>query len=153
MHLRYPRNWARNSFLLSPVYRLLSLLPRCGRGAGVSKMFKGHEKTGSSISMAYLPLAISCPSCASTEIVYSCEPACCFNHVCSTCLNSFELSTRDLGETASTISVTAAERDTCAPTVACARCKGLNVYLLEETPLTLFCASCRALLELVFSSE
>jgi hypothetical protein len=104
-------------------------------------------------TMTFSPLTTTCPACGSKDIVYSCEPACCFNHVCSSCLNSFELLTRDLGESGPSMDMEPEERDPCAPTVACARCKSLNVYMAGENPARLSCASCHAMLELVFSSE
>jgi hypothetical protein len=101
--------------------------------------------------MVFLPLKIACPGCGSNNLVYSCDPACCFNHVCGDCLNNFELLTRDLGETIAFADTEPEEKDTCAPTVACARCKSLSVYATAESSMKLFCASCHALLELEFS--
>ena len=103
--------------------------------------------------MTLISITTACPSCGSKEIVYSCDPSCCFNHVCSACLSSFELSTVDLGETSPPISMGQVNIDPCAPTVDCARCKSLNVYMTEEAPQRFFCTSCRAVLELVLSSE
>src|SRR5215216_2535947 len=106
--------------------------------------------------MKLSPLAIICPGCGSKEVVYSCTPDCCFNHVCGDCLNNFQLLTNDLGKTLRPVRVNADERDTCAPTVACARCESLEVYQLEDdqSPAgNLVCATCGALLDLEFSSE
>lgn len=103
--------------------------------------------------MNFLPLTIACPGCGAKELVYSCDPACCFNHVCSACLNTVELSTRDLGETLAFGDIEIEERDPCAPTTACARCQSLNVYATAESATKLFCASCHAVLELELSFE
>jgi hypothetical protein len=101
--------------------------------------------------MEYLPLTVTCPGCGSSEVVYSCSPDCCFNHVCGDCLGNFELITSDLGETLPQVSVRPAERDSCAPTARCARCESLDLYQLGGTDShagKVVCASCRALLEL-----
>ena len=43
------------------------------------------------------PLVVQCPSCGSSEITYTCEPKCCFNHICAACYTTFELFTEPLG--------------------------------------------------------
>jgi hypothetical protein len=97
--------------------------------------------------MQLVPLAVQCPSCKSIEVTYSCHPDCCFNHVCDSCLNSFELFTEDAGATLSPVAFNGNKRDSCAPTVACARCESLNVYSLSGEPADrLACASCGAAL-------
>ena len=104
--------------------------------------------------MNILPLTVACPGCGSKDVVYSCEPDCCFNHVCGNCLNNFELFTKDLGENSDSINIEPEERDSCAPTVECARCRSLKVYQVAESEASaarLVCASCDALLELGFS--
>jgi len=103
--------------------------------------------------METLPLRVSCPACGSANVAYSCEPECCFNHVCEDCLNSFQLATRDLGVQAAELSDGLPERDSCAPTAACARCHSLGVRSIdgEEGGSTkVVCVKCRALLELTF---
>ena len=96
-------------------------------------------------------LSVNCPSCGSHDVTYSCAPECCFNHVCGSCLAGFELATRDLGGTAGEVSVAAADRDSCSPTVPCARCRSLDVYQARgQAAPVLVCAGCRALLELEF---
>lgn len=103
--------------------------------------------------VSLLPLTIACPQCGSQDVVYSCEPDCCFNHVCGTCYTSFELVTTLVGEQPGTLDTPQADRDSCAPTVACARCESIEVCLLDtgETPPRLICLSCHALLALGFS--
>ena len=99
------------------------------------------------------PLSVNCPGCGSGDVVYSCEPDCCFNHVCGECLTSFQLLTRDL-ERKSSDKIEVEKRDSCAPTVACARCGSLRVGVIEQTeannPL-LMCVDCSTLLALEFS--
>ena len=105
--------------------------------------------------MKILPLTVACPGCGSREVVYSCEPECCFNHVCSTCYSSFELFTRALEEELTTVDIQPNERDSLAPTVSCVRCKSLAVYSVEDDESStqkLVCGSCHSLLELDFSS-
>lgn len=115
--------------------------------------------------MRFSPLIATCPACGSGDVVYSCTPDCCFNHVCNQCLESFELSTRDLGESLSPGGIEAGwqdsrgqesreqesrERDSCAPTVSCARCGSLELLMIEEgdSKGRLICSACKTLLEL-----
>ena len=103
--------------------------------------------------MNALPLTLSCPRCGSPDLVYSCEPECCFNHVCGDCLGSFQLQTLDLGKTVADLSFERRQRDCLAPTVACARCKSLNVAMLARTDgagAKLVCVDCKTLLEIDF---
>src|SRR5580704_350077 len=96
------------------------------------------------------PLRINCPKCGSGNIAYSCEPDCCFNHVCGDCLANFQLVTRDLGQRfqnhrAQPVSEDGEESDSCAPTVACAKCHGLSVRSLvdsESDPYRALCSDC-----------
>src|SRR5215510_10271101 len=80
-------------------------------------------------------LRVACPSCGSQEVAYTCQPECCFNHVCESCLASFELSTELREGSAESAEATrdadSSDADSCRPTVACARCHGLNVYQLD----------------------
>ncbi len=103
--------------------------------------------------MKALPLTLNCPRCGSADLVYSCEPECCFNHVCGDCLGSFQLQTLDLGNSLAGVSFERQERDCLAPTVACARCKGLNVAMIAgegRAEAKLVCVDCKALLEIEF---
>jgi hypothetical protein len=66
-------------------------------------------------------------------------------------LNSFQLATLDLGLQAAELSDGLPERDSCAPTVACARCHSLSVRSIdgeEAGSKKAVCKDCRALLEL-----
>jgi hypothetical protein len=101
--------------------------------------------------MILRPLAIECPSCGSTDVTYTCEPKCCFNHICAACYTTFELATEALGRTLSGVAAPAVERDCLAPTVACARCDSVEVYTLAgaDAPAgQLLCVTCHALLKL-----
>lgn len=101
-----------------------------------------------------LPLTVTCPQCGSRDVVYSCEPECCFNHVCGACYTSFQLVTAELDERLAIPDVALPERDSCAPTVACAHCESLAVYLLDtgdSSSPRLICTACHTRLELGFT--
>jgi hypothetical protein len=97
------------------------------------------------------PLTVTCPSCGSSDVTYTCEPKCCFNHICATCYTTFELATETLGRTLSGFDAPVRERDCLAPTVACTRCDSIDVYLVEDPDSAsgqLLCAACHTLLTL-----
>jgi hypothetical protein len=101
------------------------------------------------------PLVVSCPSCGSCEITYTCEPKCCFNHICAGCYTTFELFTEPLGQKLGGIETPPQERDSLAPTVACAQCESLEVYMVTPAggaPGTLVCIDCHGLLQLGFDA-
>jgi hypothetical protein len=101
------------------------------------------------------PLIVQCPSCGSTDITYTCEPACCFNHICAGCYTTFQLVTEALGGTLSGGQGPSAQRDCLAPTVACARCQSLEIYMVDEADASggqLLCVACHALLKLGFDA-
>lgn len=103
--------------------------------------------------MTLHPLIVQCPSCGSTDITYTCEPACCFNHICAGCYTTFQLVTEALGGTLSGGQVPSAPRDCLAPTVACACCQSLDIYMVDEADVSggqLVCVACHALLKLGF---
>lgn len=101
--------------------------------------------------MKAMPLTLKCPRCGSPDVVYSCEPECCFNHVCGDCLSSFQLQTRDLGGRVPHIVPESDERDCLAPTVPCVACLSLNVSMIEnEGAMTTVCVDCGAELEIDF---
>jgi transcription elongation factor Elf1 len=105
--------------------------------------------------MKAVPPAITCPECGSRDVVYSCEPECCFNHVCGNCLASFELFTADLGGELSGVSFEEGERDCLSITVSCARCESLNVSMVEgegELAEKFVCGDCHASLRLGFKA-
>ena len=106
-------------------------------------------------------LAVQCPACGAPDIFYSCDPKCCFNHVCGACRASFLLSTRQLGEMRDAFSdlvLTLIPPDLSLPTTACDRCGALTVHSVEVEdadgrrldPRAL-CSSCLALLEVVMT--
>jgi hypothetical protein len=104
--------------------------------------------------MTSQPLVVQCPSCGSSDITYTCEPKCCFNHLCAACYTSFELFTEPLGQVLTGIEKALQERDSLAPTVACAQCDGVEVYMVDPGggfPGVLVCAECHSLLRLGFA--
>ncbi len=101
--------------------------------------------------MTLLPLSVSCPNCGSKEVTYTCEPKCCFNHLCGTCYATFELTTVSLGTKINGLQAPQGERDCLAPTAACAVCENLDVFLLDEGdgPCDkVYCSSCHSILRL-----
>jgi hypothetical protein len=113
-------------------------------------------------SLKVTSLKIRCPKCGSNSVAYSCEPDCCFNHVCEDCLESFQLATRGLGRS---ITGWSGERDltalggegdradSCAPTARCAKCHSLDVhsaYAGDPVLSITVCLACGALLELLY---
>ncbi|MFQ5662707.1 MAG: hypothetical protein ACE5HL_02620 [Terriglobia bacterium] len=102
--------------------------------------------------MKFSPLRLACPNCGSRSITYTCEPECCFNHVCNDCQASFMLGTEKVGR-----ELPEAEReglpregpsDPLAPCVGCERCESTAVYEIEAglDAATHVCGSCYALL-------
>jgi hypothetical protein len=101
------------------------------------------------------PLVVQCPSCGSSQITYTCEPKCCFNHICAACYTTFELFTEPLEGTLTDIAQPSREHDTLAPTVACTQCDSLEVYMVTPeggSPDVLVCTECHALLRLGFAA-
>jgi hypothetical protein len=101
------------------------------------------------------PLLVRCPSCGSRDITYTCEPKCCFNHICAICYTTFQLFTEPLGRVLTGLETPIQERDSLSPTVACAQCDSIEVYMVEPadgSPGELVCAECRALLRLGFDA-
>ena len=94
---------------------------------------------------------IVCPKCGGKEIVYSCEPKCCFNHVCADCRSTFELNTEKTGRSDHEAAISGEEPDSSDPTTGCASCGSLRMAVLSSTPAEtlLLCASCRAVSKLV----
>jgi hypothetical protein len=101
--------------------------------------------------MTLLPLSVSCPNCGSKEVSYTCEPKCCFNHLCGNCYSTFELATVSLGTKMKDLEVPRGDRDCLAPTTACAVCESLDVFLVDEGQRPtdkLYCATCHTVLKL-----
>lgn len=91
-------------------------------------------------------LTLACPLCGSKDIVYSCEPKCCFNHVCSDCRATFEPVTHAAGGRITGILPPQPLPECTDPTVACEKCESTKVYVLEDDRLV--CASCGLILTL-----
>jgi hypothetical protein len=93
---------------------------------------------------------IRCPKCGGADIVYSCEPKCCFNHVCADCRSTFEINTVKTGRFDRETSLQAEEPLSGEPTTGCANCESLRVAVLtrEGDETLLLCADCRAVLKL-----
>ena len=91
-------------------------------------------------------LALACPVCGSREVFYSCTPNCCFNHVCADCGTTFEPATVPAGGTASGIVPPDPLPEAGDPTVACAKCDSIDVYMTTDDSLV--CAKCGTRLKL-----
>ena len=93
---------------------------------------------------------IRCPKCGGAEIVYSCEPKCCFNHVCADCRSTFEINTRKTGRFDREAALPFAEPESGEPTTGCAACESLKLAVLSagENETLLLCGRCRAVLTL-----
>ncbi len=105
--------------------------------------------------MTLRPLRIACPTCGSSDITYTCEPKCCFNHICATCYTTFELFTEALDRLLPGMEKPAEERDCLAPTVACGRCASIEVYVIDRgtgAQGDLICTDCHTLLRLGFAA-
>jgi len=90
-------------------------------------------------------LEIACPHCGSLDVFYSCEPKCCFNHVCGECRGTFEPLTVAVGGKRK-IEPPDPLPDASEPAVACAKCESVAVYF--DADGVLVCADCGAVLAL-----
>jgi hypothetical protein len=103
--------------------------------------------------MTLRPLAVRCPTCGAAEVTYTGEPSCCFNHICGACYTTFQLATERRDGELRDAEPPPSQRDGLAPTVACARCGSLDVFMVDAAgapPSHLGCAACRASLTLVY---
>lgn len=93
---------------------------------------------------------IRCPHCKGAEIIYSCEPKCCFNHVCADCRSTFEINTVKTGRFDRETPIQASEPLSGDPTTGCAACDSLRLAVLksDKTETLLICGNCRAVLRL-----
>jgi len=103
-------------------------------------------------SMKLIPIAVACPQCGSSDIVYSCKPECCYNHVCNGCYTTFELETSRVGEVTENFDLPP-DPDPSRPTAPCARCHEPRVFAMDvgAEPPKYVCADCKALLTLGFT--
>ena len=104
--------------------------------------------------MNLVPISLDCPQCGSADVIYSCKPECCFNHVCNNCYTTFELETERVGETGEDL-VVPPEPDSTNPTAPCARCGECRVFARADAsdPMpTYVCVSCKALLKMSFAN-
>jgi len=94
-------------------------------------------------------LAMACPKCGSGAIVFSCEPKCCFNHVCEECTTSFQPVTEATGEKLRGLKPPDPQPDCTEPATACAKCESIAVYALADGRLV--CTDCGAVLKLEYT--
>jgi hypothetical protein len=120
--------------------------------------------------MSVVPLRdiVRCPECGSRDVVYSCEPKCCFNHVCADCKTTFQITTARTGRT-DPDSAEVFQPDSGDPTTSCCCCHSLKVGALatealptewttnppatektENNAALLVCGDCRAVLTLQY---
>lgn len=97
---------------------------------------------------------IRCPKCGGAEIVYSCEPKCCFNHVCADCRSTFEINTHKTGQFDRDSQLEFREPGSGDPTTGCANCESLNLAVLrsDSSETLLVCGKCRAISRLVIEN-
>jgi hypothetical protein len=93
-----------------------------------------------------LPLQIACPRCASPAVAYSCEPRCCFNHVCAACRCTFQTATEATGGKLQGLAPPDPLPDSSDPTAPCGECRSTAVFRLADDRIV--CTRCGALLEL-----
>jgi hypothetical protein len=88
---------------------------------------------------------IHCPHCQSANIIYTCEPKCCFNHICADCRSTFQLNTERSGCFDRETMLIAKEPPSGEPTAACANCESLRIAVIDAVAAELLCADCRAI--------
>jgi hypothetical protein len=94
---------------------------------------------------------VRCPECGSRDVVYSCEPKCCFNHVCADCKTTFQITTSKSGRSEPTAG-DVAKPESGDPTTSCCVCHGLRVAALAPggEDVSLICGDCKAVLTLLY---
>lgn len=93
---------------------------------------------------------VRCPKCGGSDIVYSCEPKCCFNHVCADCRSTFEINTQKTGAFDQATDLEFAEPESGEPTTACGACESLNIAVVRSgDDLKVVCGRCRAVSRVV----
>jgi hypothetical protein len=91
------------------------------------------------------PVQASCPVCGAGAVIYSCSPACCFNHVCAECRASWQMGTEPTATPIPAGLETAVPPDDSGDVHApCARC-GEAVFQVGDSD-ALYCARCRVML-------
>ncbi len=102
--------------------------------------------------MKLVPISVVCPQCGSGDVFYSCNPSCCYNHVCNKCYTTFELETERAGETSENFEIPI-EPACDSPTAPCARCLEPRVFAIAgaAAPPQFACAACKALLTLAYT--
>jgi hypothetical protein len=103
-------------------------------------------------TMTLAPITVACPQCGSADVLYSCKPDCCYNHVCNHCYTTFELETTRVGEVTENFEAPP-DADPSAPTAPCARCHEPRVFAISNAgpPPQFVCAACKALLTLEYT--
>ena len=91
-------------------------------------------------------ITLKCPVCESENVFYSCEPKCCFNHVCGDCNATFQPVTVATGERLKAVAPPDPLPDSSEPTVACVKCESILVYQLEDGRAA--CSKCGLVLEI-----
>jgi hypothetical protein len=94
---------------------------------------------------------IKCPHCGGSEIVYSCEPKCCFNHVCADCRSTFEINTEKTGRFDHESAIEAGEPPSGEVTTGCANCESLRLAVVSTSnnEILLLCGRCRAVVKVI----
>src|SRR4051794_40837888 len=102
------------------------------------------------MGLSPLKNVVRCPQCGSSDVVYSCEPKCCYNHVCAECRSTFELNTQKTGKTDGRLLEIEAP-DSTEATTCCASCESLRVTVIksDEEETLLACGNCHAVSRLV----
>ncbi len=90
------------------------------------------------------PLRLACPTCGGLDIVYSCEPRCCFNHVCAACRTTFQTATTYLGEKLRDLEPPQPAPESTEPSAPCCECREVAVCTLADGRRA--CSECGALL-------
>ncbi|HUY14314.1 MAG TPA: hypothetical protein VMX16_11900 [Terriglobia bacterium] len=105
--------------------------------------------------MKLVPLTVQCPQCGSRNVVYSCNPTCCFNHVCGDCYATFELATAIVGSASDDLESVPPAPDASHPTAPCVRCGECVVFMIEDggsPEKRLLCTSCKTVLQLLIEN-